>query len=34
MSTTTILREEIIIEQLTYHVEYTAPKYYDLECEQ
>ena len=32
MSTTGILREEIFIG--FYLVEYTAPKYYDLECEQ
>ena len=33
ISSTAIPREEIVIEQLTYRVEYTVPWYYDLECE-
>ena len=34
MSTTALPREEIFIQQLIYRVEYTVPRYYDLECEQ
>jgi len=34
MSTTAIPREEIFIEQLTYCVKYTVPRFYELECEQ
>ena len=34
MSTTAIPREEIFIEKLTYCVEYTVPRCYDLDCEE